>query len=290
MIFILIKIIQYFQMKKILFVCDGDHFSSAVFDYARAINKQEKILLKGFFMPSIDYSRMPSYAYANSYEGLIPPDFYEEEDNMMEQSIAQFEDLCKTNNISYNIYKHTGFESLQGLLDETRFSDIALVGSTHFLSVMDKDQPNMEMVRLLHDTECPVLLVPEKFKEAENILFAYDGEASCMAAFKQFHLLMTQYSTLPFTIVYFSLSGERLPNEDVILEYVKCHYPHFKTKTQDSQSVKNLDEWLAAYSNPVIITGSYSRSSFSRMFRRSFISTVIAHHQFPVFLFHGNKR
>lgn len=275
-------------MKKLLFACDGDNFSYSALELAANMNKQEKILLKGAFLPSIDYSRMGSFTYANSYTGFIPPDFYEREEETMNRNIRQFEDLCKENNISYNINKYTNFESLQGLLGETRFSDMILIGSEHFFSAMGSDQPNAEMIRLLHDTECPAFLIPDELREPESILFAYDGESACMAALKQFSRLMISYTDLPLTVVFFSFShGERLPYEDAAKEYIKCHFKDFTVKVEDSGKIKDLDEWIEAYPNPLIITGAYSRSGFSRIFKKSFISTVIANHQFPVFLFHG---
>jgi len=279
-------------MKKILLACGGDHFPQGALEFAAAMNKHEKIWLKGFFLPSMDYSRLPSFAYANDYEtGFIPPDFYDQEEKIMNKHITQFQNVCEEHAIAYKVYKHTGFESLQGLIDETRFSDIALVESRHFFSAMDSTQPNAEMNQLLHDTECPVLLLPEKFEMPGNVIFAYDGEDSCMAAIKQFSLLMTGYTGLPLALAYFSSSSEeKLPYDETVTEYIRCHYRDFTIKISDSESAKDLDSWIAEFPNPMIITGSYSRSGLSRVFKKSFISAVIANDQFPVFLFHGNKK
>jgi len=277
-------------MKKLLLACDGSHFPSGALEFAVSVNRHEPILLKGVFLPSIDYSRLTSLAYANG-EGFIPEDFYEEEEKTMDKSIMQFENACREHGINYGTLKYTGYESLQSLLDETRFSDMVLIGSEHFFSAMDSDQPNAEMNQLLHDSECPVCLIPEKIRKPENIVFAYDGEGPCMAAIRTFSSLMPNYTHLPLTAVFFSDSTEdKLPNEKNMKEYIKCHYKQFNIKVAAGKSVKDLDQWMSAYKNPLIITGSYSRSGLSRVFKKSFISTAIASHQFPIFLFHGKEK
>ncbi|HVX01501.1 MAG TPA: universal stress protein [Candidatus Babeliaceae bacterium] len=278
-------------MKKILFTCDGEHFYRSAFKMAASLNNQEKIFLKGIFVPSIDYSIMVSLASADSYEGMMPPELFDQEEKAMDKSIAEFETLCKENGVSYDLYKHTGFESLQVLLDEARFSDLILLGSDHFISVLDRTLPNMEMNQLLHDTECPVLLVPPNFVEPECIVFAYDGGASCMAAAKQFGALMASYTKLPFKAVFFSSSSEgKAPYEAMVIEYLSCHYKDFKLNVSDRISGKNLEKWMAAYNNPLIVTGSYSRGGLSRVFKRSFISDAITNHQNPIFLFHVKEK
>lgn len=278
-------------MKKLLFVCDGDHFSHSSFEFAASVNRHENIWLKGLFLPTIDYSRMPSFAYANGFEEFIPPDFYEEEEKTMDKSIMQFENLCKEHHISYSISKHTGFQSLQELLHETRFSDLLLIGSKHFFPAMDSGQPNAEMNQLLHETECPVLLIPEKFGEPKNIILAYDGESSCMAAIKQLSMVMGTYKKLPLTVVFFSPpSGGRPPYEKPLKEYIRCHYKDFTIKVADSENIKDLNTWMTGYQSPLIVTGSYSRSGVSRVFKKSFISTVIANNHFPTFLFHSKGK
>lgn len=278
-------------MKKVLIVYTGDNFPEGIFEYAHAINREEEILLKGFFLPTIDYSRLSSFAYANAYEsGMVPVDFFEDEEKGMDKSIALFERACKKNNIMYKVYKQTGFEALQGLLNETRFSDLCLAGSEHFLAGLDNSQPNMEMSRFLYATECPVLLVPKKFHAPKELIFAYDGGASCMVALKQFSMLMTKYSSrLPLTVVHFASPGEDTPNSLTVAEYIGCHFHEFTIKALGHKKDKNLDEWLLESSNPWLITGAFSRSGLSRVFKKSFVTDTINRHKIPLFIFHSKN-
>ena len=43
---------------------------------------------------------------------------------------------------------------------------------------------------------------------------------------------------------------------------------------------------LVADSNAILVSGSFGRSMFSEMFRKSFVSDVIAEHKLPVFIAH----
>lgn len=273
-------------MKKLLLACDGDHFPGSAFDFAENLNRTEKILLKGFFMPSIDYSKLSSFAYANSYEGFMPETFFNDEEKIMDESALHFSDLCKECNVIYNTYKHTGFDSLGGLIDETRFSDILLLDGIKFFSAMDTYQPNMQMAQILHDMECPALLLPRRYEEPKNIIFAYDGDASCMAAIKQLSILLPTYTKLPLIVTYVSSSSEEMPNKETVMEYLKCHFENLTVKIVNSENIEDLDNWIEVCPSPLMVTGSYSRSSLSRIFKRSFSSPVIASHLFSIFLFH----
>lgn len=277
-------------MKKILFVCNGDNFSESAFEYARSLHEEEGILLKGFFLPTIDYSGVSSFAYANAYEsGMMLSEYLKEESEAMDKSIAQFEGYCQKNNILHKVYKHTGFEALQSLLIETRFSDMCIVGSEHFMAGLSHEQPNTEMSEFLHGTECPVLLTPETFKEPKEIIFAYDGGDACMAAIKQFSRLMKKYSRLPLTVAHFVSSGENIPGAMTATEYIACHFPGFTIKVINRSKTEDLDAWLSEFSDPLLITGAYSRSGISRFFRKSFARGVIAEHKIPLFIFHSKN-
>jgi hypothetical protein len=273
-------------MKKILFACDGDHFSRSAFDFAENLNRHEKILLKGLFLPSIDYAKFSPFAYAASYERFMPADFFDEEEKIIDQNERRFTELCNKYNVPHSTSKYTGFESLAGLVEETRFSDLLLLDSIKFFSAMDRSQPNLQMSQVLHDTECPALLLPKKYEEPQNLIFAYDGEASCMAAIKQLSMLMPVYSQLPLTVTFVSLPGEEMPNRETVMEYLKCHYENVIVKIVDSENIENFDNWMGVCPSPLMVTGSYSRSGVSRIFRKSFSSPVIATHLFPIFLFH----
>jgi hypothetical protein len=273
-------------MKKILFACDGNNFSRSAFDFAENLNRKKKILLKGFFLPSIDYSKFSPFVYAASYERFMPAEFFDEEEKIMDRNEIRFNDLCKRYNITSSTYKHTGFESIVGLIDETRFSDILLLDSIKFFAAMDSSQPNSQMTQVLHDMECPALLLPKKYEEPKNIIFAYDGEASCMAAVKELSILMPIYGQLPLTVIFISSSGEEIPNREAVMEYLKCHYDNVVARIVESENMEDFDHWIEAFPNPLMVTGSYSRTGVSRIFKRSFSSSVISDHQFPIFLFH----
>lgn len=277
-------------MKKILFICNGEKFSESAFEYAKSLNEEEGILLKGFFLPTIDYSAVSSFAYANAYEsGMMLSEYIEDESEAMDRSITQFEVLCKKNNIQYKVYKHNGFEALQSLLDETRFSDLCILSSEHFLAGLDNSQPNMEMSEFLHRTECPVLLTPEKYIAPGEILFAYDGGDACMAAIKQFCRLMRKYSHLPLSVVHFGSSGDSWPSALTATEYINCHFSVFTVKVINRSKIDDMETWLSEYSNPLLVTGAYSRSGISRFFKKSFAKGIIAEHNIPLFIFHSKN-
>jgi hypothetical protein len=44
--------------------------------------------------------------------------------------------------------------------------------------------------------------------------------------------------------------------------------------------------WLEEHPASYLVTGAFSRSTFSQLFKKSFASSVIANHRMPVFISH----
>ena len=53
-------------MKKVLHAFVGSNFSEGAFEFALQMNKTQRILLTGVFLPQIDYANLWSYANATA--------------------------------------------------------------------------------------------------------------------------------------------------------------------------------------------------------------------------------
>lgn len=276
-------------MKKVLFVCDGEHFSKGVFQFAAFLNQQEKILLTGIFLPAVDYSRQSVWNYVSAYEGIVTvPELFEEDTEIINKNIKKFSKLCKENHVNFHIRKEITFSTVEDLLEETRYADLVLIGSEFFYSHLLSDKPSDQLTQVLHGTECPALLIPEVFAPPEDIIMTYDGSSSSMASIRQFSLLMEKILPLPVQVIYFHEGKEnRLPNEDDIREYLNSHFSKVDFKILQSHEILSLNIWMTQYINPILVSGSYSRSWISRFFKKSFIAESIHNHRYPVFIYHG---
>lgn len=120
----------------------------------------------------------------------------------MEYSEDRFTKLCDKYGIEYRIHEHFESFSMESLQKEMRFADLAIIDSEAFYKNYDDDQPNSHLKTVLHNAECPVLLVPEGFDKIENIILAYDGSEASVFAIKQFANLLPELCSNKTLLVY----------------------------------------------------------------------------------------
>ena len=272
-------------MKKILLAFDGNHFSEGSFEFARALNEMRPILLLGVFIPQVNYANLWSYASAGSGPLLIPL-VEEEESETIHKNIARFEELCKKHAINYRVHKDFFDFGLPELKKETRFADLAILSSETFYQNLGTAIPNEYLKEMLHSSECPVLVVPEKFNFPESNILAFDGSESSVYAIKQFAYLFPELSNNRTLLVHADDEETSFPQELYIKELASRHFPKLTLFKLDVNPKKYFASWIKEKKSAILVSGAYGRSSVSQLFKRSFVSDVIGDHQLPVFIAH----
>ena len=151
-------------MKKIIIALDGEHFPKGAFEFAKYVNNQNEILLAGVFLSPVDYSKL--MAYSGGMEGIaIMPELLTKNDDedIVNRNTHLFEEACITDGMHYRVHKDVDMMALSSLVEETRFADVLLVSSELFFKNVESAQPNYYLEELLKKSECPVMLIPEKF-------------------------------------------------------------------------------------------------------------------------------
>ena len=88
------------------------------------------------------------------------------------------------------------------LTKETRFADLLIIGSEIFFKNISDNDSNIFLKHTLQHTECPVMVVPEKFYFPSQNILAYDGSASSVFAIKQFAYLFPDLCDNKTILVY----------------------------------------------------------------------------------------
>lgn len=276
--------LKFNKMKKILFLCDGDNFSESAFAFIRSVNAYERVFVKGLFFNVMDFEPMIHASYvptAGPYVSLL-----EEQAKKVKQSIDRFEERCLAAGIQYHV-RNTKEEWRKSLFrEESRFADLVVASEDMFGSNVYFSQPGLYLHEALHESECPVMLVPELFRLPESIVVAYDGKKECMFALKQFNYLFPQYSHLPVEMVYVTDDGEEeeVPNQSLASEYSSRYYPSQRI-FRLSMNAGGFAEWLEEHENVLLVAGSFSRPVFSGLWHKSFANRPINRH-IPVFVAH----
>lgn len=271
-------------MKKILLAFDGVHFSEGAFEFARKMNEISPILLTGIFLPQLDYSGLWSVSAAGA-AGMVIPMMEEEDAIAVEKNMDRFKSLCQFANIDYRIHRDFTDFALPALKKESRFADLVILGSESFYQNIGINEPNSYLKDAIHNAECAVLIVPEKFDFPEKNILTYDGGESSVYAIKQFAYLFPEFADNKTVLLYARADEETsFPEEQNIEELAGRHFNDLTLFKLGLDPKKYFALWSGEKKGSILVSGAYSRSAFSMMFKKSFVSDVIRDHKLPVFI------
>lgn len=274
-------------MKKVLLASDCTKFSEGAFEFARRMNESEPILLVGAFLPQINYSTLWNYASGEHGSLLMPPP--EEEDReAAKRNIAHFEILCRKHGIDHTVHREFFDFALPEFKTETRFADLVILSSEVFYGTYGTVESSEYLKNALHEAECPVVVVPEKFSYPESNILTYDGSTSSVLAIKQFAYLFPELCNNKSWLVTMSNdSNDKLPHLQYIEELVGRHFPYINLIKMHLNPDQYFSAWTEiAKANPIVVAGAFGRSFLSRLFKKSFVTEVITKHRYPVFISH----
>jgi len=273
-------------MRKILLAFDGVHFSEGAFEFARQLNEKNPIFLTGTFLPQVNYANLWSYA-----DGIGGPLFIPVQDDSeiekIEENIRKFQSMCQKHSIEYTVRKDFSDLALPALKKESRFADLLILGSETFYQHVGSGDPNNYIKEVLHDVECAVIIIPEKFEFPILNILAYDGTNSSVFAIKQFVYLLPEFLDNRTLLIYANEEiTHDIPNEPHIEELVSRHFNDLTVTKLNLDPKDRFANWLNKKKAAILICGSFSRSTFSEIFNKSFISEIIKAHKFHVFIAH----
>lgn len=273
-------------MKKIILALDGHHFPKGAFEFVKEVNNKTRLLLAGVFLSPVDYSKLLAYT---GMEGvtLMPEWMMRNEDDIpVNKNISLFKEACTAEGIEFRIHKDTDLMAISSLIEESRFADALLISSDLFYANVSKDQPNFYLEEVLKKAECPVLLIPEDYKQPEKIMLTYDGNESSVFAIKQFAYVFPELVKKETTLLSITSQDDELPDYSLITELVSRHYPNLKLQSLHLKNKKDFGDWIEKKGSHFIVMGAFSRSIFSQLFRRSFAADIINELKMPLFISH----
>lgn len=273
-------------MKKLIIALDGQHFPKGAFEFAKNINLTSKLLLAGVFLSPVDYSKVLAFT---GMEGVtMMPEWLmrNDDDVLVNKNINSFKEACTNEGIEYRIHKDTDLMAISSLIEETRFADAMLISSDLFYVNVSKEQPNFYLEEVLKKSECPVMLVPEDYKEPGQILLAYDGSESSVFAIKQFAYVFPELTKKETVLLSILNHEDELPEYSLISELVSRHFPNLKLQSLHLKNKNDFTNWVMNNQDSFIVMGAFSRSIFSQLFKKSFATDVIHEIKMPIFISH----
>lgn len=273
-------------MKKILLAFDGTTFSEGAFNFVSQLNERQPVLAVAVFVPQVSFASLWSYGAAAGGPDFIP--LLEQDDaDQVQANMQRFETLCTQQGIRYLVHKHFYDFALPELKEESRFADLLVVSSEKFYQQSGTDESSSFLRDVIHAAECPVVVVPEQFVFPGKNILAYDGSASSVFAIKQFAYLFPELVTNKSLLVFLKEDTEAaMPAPAQISELAGAHFANLEHIGLAIGSRKEFGQWVAANEDALLVCGAFGRSLVSQLFRKSFVSDIIAAHKLPVFIAH----
>jgi hypothetical protein len=272
-------------MKKILLLCDNDHFPRGAFRFISQVMDTESIFLKALFFTALNTDNFVPVGFIPV--GVPYMKLKEEEKLSLDVNRKKFSKECEQHGIRYMVHSNEDCWDVDLFTRESRFADLVVLSEELFYQEVPDIQPNYFIEEALRSSECPVVIVPEKFQSIDRLAFAYDGGRESMFALRQFSSLFPGLTELPAEFVHVkNEESQDIPDQELLKEYTCAHYDaQFVTKLHFDPK-KYFTTWLESKKNVFLVAGAYSRSSLSNLFKQSFADKIIAEHTCPVFISH----
>lgn len=278
-------------MKKFLVVFDRGRLSDSALNYAVQLAKIANAHLVGVFLNAATFSglRKVKEMAAEHLFSDADEDPQVREKEKMEEADHIFQQTCGEAGIHYSIHYDKGL-ALLDLKKETMFADLVVVNKYETFTGA-AHAPSLRFIKeLLTDVQCPVIAVPSRYKTIEKILMLYDGAPASIHAIKMFGYLFGDMKVPVelFTVKDEDMSATRVPENKLIREFTKRHFPH----AQYTVVKGNVEEQVVGYlknhrENELVVLGASHRSEFSRWFKRSMAEILMQKTEIPLFITHS---
>ena len=278
-------------MKKIIAAFDGLKFSESTRDHAIALAKLPNMHLVGVFLDDFTYTSYKIYDLI-AKEGVSEKRLKQLEKmdkDTRSKAVSNFESACRKADLNYTIH-HDQKIALRELIHESIYADLLVIDRKETLTHYEEKIPTRFIRDLLTEVQCPVLLVPQKYKPVEKVVLLYDGEPSAVHAIKMFSYMFYNLNDLPVEIL--SVKGVskdlHLPDSKLMKEFGKRHYPQATYKVLKGLAEIEIVKYLRDQGgNILVVLGAYRRGMVSRWFKASMADELMIELDTPLFIAHN---
>lgn len=278
-------------MKKIIAAFDGLKYSVSTKAYAISLAKQTHTHLTGVFMDDFTYTSYKIYELITQ-EGVSDSRLkkLEVKDNATRSAAADdFEKACQQEGLEYNIH-HDRKIAIQELKHESIYADLLIIDSKETLTHYPEKLPTRFIRDILGDAQCPVLIVPQKYRPIKKVILLYDGEPSSVHAIKMFSYLLPHLKELDTEVISVNptASSLHMPDNKLMKEFMKRHYPKAKYTVMKGMAEAKIVKYLKQQpGSSMVVLGAYRRGTVSRWFKESMADVLMKEVQSPLFIAHN---
>ena len=276
------------NMDKIIVPVDFSEVSTNAFMYGHRLATDSNAVVKALHV----YSPTSKELYEAS---VVDVDFIEMRKNKLDNLVKQFDkdwtsDIMTTSIIDSEF--RTGFPG-EEILDsiEDNAAEMIIMGTTGDSGTIKKWFGSVS-TKVMNESPCPVLLVPEKarYKGLKNILYTYDNIELDKALIDQMVEFSKRYDAKLHLI---HVDDVESPNPGYYLEELfKEKYPNHKIKISSvyhHDVIEAIDKYAVENEIDIIAMGTKNRSFFDRIFHESMTQKMALHTELPLLILKQSK-
>lgn len=279
-------------MKKIIAAFDGLKFSESTRDYAIQIAKQSSAHLVGISLEDFTYHSYKIYELIKEEGGVFEPKkkrLDKKDAKIRAIAINNFETACHKAGVECTLHRDRNI-AIHELLHESIYADLLIVDSAETLTHYKEEIPTAFMRDLLSNVQCPVLVVPQKFKPVNKLVLLYDGEPSSVHAIKMISYTLASLKQYPAEVISVNQVKQsmRVPDNKLLKEFMERHFPDAIYTVLKGLAEAEIVNYLKEQKNtPLIVLGAYRRGLVSRWFRASMADVLMKELKLPLFIAHN---
>lgn len=278
-------------MKRIIAAFDGLKYSASTRDYAIDLAKVTNMHLTAVFLDDFSYTSYKVYELITK-DGVSEKklrQLTQKDNNTRKRAAADMEAACQKAGISFNIH-HDRRIALKELLHESIYADLLIIDSKETLTHYEEEPPTRFIRDLLAEVQCPVLLVPKKYRPVERVALLFDGGPSSVHAIRMFSYMYPVAEGVPVEVLSVKgMSRDRhLPDNDLMREFIQYHFPKATFKVLKGLPEIEIVRYLhRANKNLLVVLGAYRRGTVSRWFKASMADELMIELDAPLFIAHS---
>lgn len=277
-------------MKKIIAAFDGLKYNEATAEYAINIAKQSNAHLVGIFLDDLIYH---SYRFKDLIEGDEVSDkklkqMDEKDKATRKHAIDLFKKKCEHASLEFSVH-HDKNVAVKDLLRESVYSDLLVLSKKENFTMYHEKFPSDFIRDVLADVQCAVLVVPEKYKPLQSLIFLYDGDPSSVYAIKMFCYDLATLNHLPAKVLSVKPLDQslHLPDGELMKEFMKRHLPKAEYIVLKGEAENTIITYLQQQKEEaLVVLGAYQRGRVSRWFKPSMADVLMKNTNLPLFIAH----
>ena len=278
-------------MEKIIIGIDARQINTKALYFACYIANLTHSKITGIFLENQAEEDVPvvKQLYGMPYvETIVAADIPENsvKRKLCEQNIRLFREVCDSKGVSCSVHRDKGVPATE-IIAESRFADLLIADTDLSFKEKQEKAPSAFLKEVLAKRECPVVIAPSDFYGIDEILFAYDGNASSLFAIKQFTYLFPELDGKKITVMEVGEKGD-LPvtEKKKIRELLQMHYSNIGFQLLQGKASDELFAYLMGKKNVLVVMGAFGRNMLSAFFRPSTAELLVQTIDLPIFIAH----